>query len=199
MGAVLSCVFSSAAITDCRFGSFLLKGCSLKGKDLSFSKPRDNFWLWENWFIVESNATINMTSCAVDMFASFWKLEKGDLVWLQFTINLWKGVGNSSPFLSSGTLLVQTTAILLFCSFSYTYTVLINQWEAQHEVMLEINNLNPVILNRELMETEVLLSPWSEKYVIWTVSKGRLWAAVCLIFLWGLSGFRRLKLKQEVV
>lgn len=76
---------------------------------------------------MESNATINMTSCAVDMFASFWKFEKGDLVWLQFTINLWKGVGNSSPFLLSGTLLVQTTAVLLFCSFSYIYTVLINQ------------------------------------------------------------------------
>lgn len=28
--------------------------------------------------------------------------------------------------------------------------------------MLEISNLNPVILNRELMKTEVLLSPWSE-------------------------------------
>lgn len=66
---------------------------------------------------MESNATINMTSCAVDMFASFWKLEKGDLVWLQFTINLWKGVENSRPFLLSGTLLVQTTAVLLFVLF----------------------------------------------------------------------------------
>lgn len=68
-----------------------------------------------------------MTSCAVDMFASFWKLEKGGFVWLQFTINLWKGVGNSSLYLLSGTLLIQTTAVLLFDSFSYTYTVLINQ------------------------------------------------------------------------
>lgn len=148
---------------------------------------------------MESNATINMTSCAVDMFASFWKLEKGDFVWLQFTINLWKGVGNSSPFLLSGTLLIQTTAVLLFDSFSYTYTVLINQWEAQHEVMLEINNLNPVILNRELMETKVLLSPWSESMLFGQYLKGRLWAAVCIIFLWDLSGFRRSKLKQDIV
>lgn len=46
--------------------------------------------------------------------------------------------------------------------------------------MLEINILNPVILNRELMETEVLLSPRSKLCVIWTVSKDRLWAAVCI-------------------
>lgn len=46
--------------------------------------------------------------------------------------------------------------------------------------MLEMNVLNPVILNRELMETEVLLSPWSKPCVIWTASKGRLWAAVCI-------------------
>lgn len=42
-GAVLNCVFPSAVITNCRFGSFLLRGCNLKGKDLSISKPRDNF------------------------------------------------------------------------------------------------------------------------------------------------------------
>jgi len=29
--------------------------------------------------------------------------------------------------------------------------------------MLEINDLNPVILNEELMETEVLLSPQSKQ------------------------------------
>lgn len=110
---------------------------------------------------MESNATINMTSCVLDMFASCWKLEKEDLVWLQFTINLWKGVENSSPFLLSRALLVHSIAVLLFCSFSYMYIVLISE-RPGHEVMLEINNVNPVILNRELMETEVLLSPWSK-------------------------------------
>lgn len=130
VGAVLYRSFPSTALIHCRFRSFLLKGCNPKEKDLSFIRPRDNFWLWENWYIVESNATINTTSCAVDMFASCWGLEKGDLVWLQFTINLRKGVENSSPFLLSGTLLVHSFAVLLFCSFSYMYTVLINQWEA---------------------------------------------------------------------
>lgn len=42
-GAVLYCVFASAAVTNCRLGSFLLKGCNPKEKDLSFSRTRDNF------------------------------------------------------------------------------------------------------------------------------------------------------------
>lgn len=130
-GAVLCWAVLSTATTNCRFRSFLLKSCNSKEKDLSFSRPRDNFWLQENRYIVESYATINMTSCALDMFASCWKLEKGDFVWSQFTINLWKYTENSSPFLLSGTLLVHSIAVLVFCSFSSTYTVLINQWEAQ--------------------------------------------------------------------
>lgn len=130
-GTVLYWAFLSAATTNCRFRSFLLKSCNPKEKGLSFNRPRDNFSLQENWYIVESYATINMTSCALDMFASCWKLEKGDLVWSQFTINLWKRAENSSPFLLSGTLLVHSIAVLFFCSFSSTYTVLINQWEAQ--------------------------------------------------------------------
>lgn len=65
--------------------------------------------------------------------------------------------------------------------------------------MLEINNLNPVILNRELMKTEVLLSPWSEKKSFGQYLKVGSGVAVCIIFLWGLSTFRRSKLKQGIV
>lgn len=39
--AVLNCVFPSTTITNFRVESFLLRGCNLKGKDLSFSKPSD--------------------------------------------------------------------------------------------------------------------------------------------------------------
>lgn len=92
-----------------------------------------------------------MTSCALDMFASGWKLEKGDLVWLQFTINLWKGAENSSPFLISGAFLIHSIAVLLFCSsffFFPSVSVLVNE-RPGHELMVEINNLNPVVHYRD--------------------------------------------------
>lgn len=129
VGAVLYYIFPSTALTHCGFGSFLLKA-AIPRKKIFHLAGRGNFWLWQNWYIVESNATINTTSCAQGMFASCWKLEKGDLVWLQFTINLWKGAENSSPFLLSWTLLVHSFAVLLSCSFSCMYTVLVDQWEA---------------------------------------------------------------------